>query len=90
MNAERPRLGSFLSFFFLGFLALPLPSVASSGEAFGLALLFLAGLLASPFVAGIADGVGFGFLGCTSQAVSVCSVAWVSHGYCDVCAVDAM
>lgn len=54
-------MGSFLSFFFLGFLALPLPSLPSSGEAFGLALLFFAGLSALELPAGVTDGVGFGF-----------------------------
>ena len=45
MKAERPFLGSFLSFFFLGFLPLAAPvSSASSALALGLALLFLAGL----------------------------------------------
>ena len=83
MKAERPRLGSFLSFFFLGFLALPLPSLPSSGEALGLALLFFAGLSALELPAGVADGVGFGFFAYIADpgfCISACIQSMGSFG----------
>ena len=60
MKADKPRLGSFLSFFFLGFLALP--SGVSFGAAFAL-LSFAAfgGFSGLESELGM-DADGFGFL----------------------------
>lgn len=70
MKADKPRLGSFLSFFFLGFLPLPLPlppsSSWASSEALALAfaLLFFAGFSVLESGVGVGVDLCFAFFCC--------------------------
>lgn len=62
MKADKPRLGSFLSFFFLGFLALP--SALSFGAAFALLCLAAFGGFSGLESELGMEADGFGFLAC--------------------------
>ena len=71
MKADRPRLGSFLSFFFLGFLPLllpPSPSAGSAEEALGFDFaFFFSGFASLESPVGVGEGLCLAFF-CYNKA----------------------